>query len=356
MTIYRHLLIDWITLRHPLDKRIPQSVRDRVLACLGRMQCFDPDGVLLWEKNVLDVDKLRSDTHGLVWCLQGDGKQQYLVIAGSPASLANRGLNVFGNLDIRAGAETLLAVARRALRAILPPLERWSCRRIDITGNYLLPDPESVKQALAMLLVSDGARRKATSAKNGGDTVMWNPKSDIAKGKAYHKGPQVRKLARVGKLNCEESDLEILDRLLRLEHTKGSRWWRRFEERGGRWWRLTAYELWNEYREFFGRLVQGVEVREMDRITMIAKIMEANEISEGRAEAAFTTLRNIRDDGFDVVKGFMAKSTFALHLRYLRTAGVTDADMRTARVLPFRPIRIVLAAPVSGWDELRRVA
>lgn len=355
MTIYRHLLIDWLTLRHPLDDRIPESVRQRVIDCLGLMQCYSPDGELMWEKHVLDVDRLRSDTQGLVWCIQSDGKQQYLVIGGSPASLASRGLNIFGSLDIRTGAQTLLAVARRALRAILPPLEQWSCRRIDITGNYLLPDFESVKQALAMLLVSDGARRRAQSAK-GGDTVIWNPKSDIAKGKAYHKGPQVRGLVKAGKVEVSDSDLDLLDRLLRLEHTKGSRWWRRFESRGGRWWTLTAFELWKEYREFFGKLVQGVEVHEMNRQAMIAKLMQANEITEGRAEAAFTTLRNIREDGFDVVKGFMAPSTFYLHMKYLRAAGVTDADMRTAKILPFRPIRIVLASPVSGWGELRGVA
>lgn len=357
MTIYRHLLIDWLTLRVSLDdRRLSRVVHDRVLSCLGRIQCFDANGAMLWQKNTLDIDKLRSDTPGLVWQVQSDGKSQFLAIAASPASLRNAGLNVFGDLDVRSAAETLRRVACRALRCVLPPIEAFQCRRIDITGNYCLPDVESVKQALRQLLVSDGARRRPTSAKGGGDTVAWNATSDISKGKAYHKGYQVRFLVKKGKLECAESTMKMLDRLLRLEHTKGARWFRRLEEAGKHWYRLTAWELWNEYREFFGKLVNGVEVNEMDRDKLVEKVMKRNAISHGRATAAFNTLRNIKEDGFEVVKGYMPESTFYLHLKYLRRAGVTDADMTTAKVLDIRPVRIVLAEPVGTWEDLRRVA
>jgi II/X family phage/plasmid replication protein len=353
--ILRHLLIDWLTLRCPLDDRIGRTVQERVLSCLGRIQCYDPDGVLSWEKNTLDVDKLRSDTVGLLWQVQSDGKQQYLVVAGSPAAILH-GVNVFGSLDIRAGANALLRLACRALRAVLPPLEQWQCRRIDITGNYVLPDFETVKQALRMLMVSDGSRRRPGNQERGGDSVVWNPGSDLSKGKAYHKGPQLAFLVKKGKVEVSQEQLAAADRLLRLEHTKGSRWWRRFEASGRKWWQLTAWELWQEFKGFFGGLVQGVEVNEMNRTQMVTRIMQANSISEGRAEAAFTTLRNIREDGREVVQGFMARSTYQLHLKYLRAAGITDSDMSTAKVLPFRPIRIVLAQPVGSWEDIRRAA
>lgn len=353
--ILRHLLIDWLTLRVPLDGRLGHQIHERVLACVGKIQCYDPDGALSWEKSSLDVDKLRSDTVGLMWQVQGDGKQQYLVIAGSPASIQH-GVNVFGSLDIRAGATVLLRLACRALRAVLPPLEQWQCRRIDITGNYLLPDSDTVKQALRMLMVSDGSRRRAGSQAKGGDSVVWNPTSDLSKGKGYHKGPQMRFLVKKGKVQASEEMLSAADRLLRLEHTKGSRWWRRFEETGGKWWQLTAWELWQEFKGFFGRLVQGLEVKDMDRIETIKAIRDANDISLGMAESTFTTLRNIKEDGFDVVKGFMSERTFYRHLRYLRAAGITDADMTTAKILPFRPIRIVLAEPVGSWAQMGMAA
>lgn len=353
--ILRHLLIDWLTLRIPLNStRLASVVRDRVAACLGQLHCYDSDGARVWSKNILDIDKLRSDSVGLFWQVQGDGKDVHLVIGGSPAALEH-GLNVFGSLDVRHCANVLIRAAMREFHAILPPLEHWQCRRIDITGNYLLPDSASVKAALRMLMLSDGSRRKAGSAGDS-DTVTWNSTSDLSKGKAYHKGPQLERLVRKGKVNATQEQLEAAHRLLRLEHTKGARWFRRLEESGRRWWLLTAFELWKEYEGFFGRLVQGVEVREMNRDTMIKAIRDANGITQGRAEAAFTTLRNIREDGFDVVKGFMAKRTFYLHLKYLRAAGVTDADMRTAKVLPFRPVRIVLAQPVGSWAEIARAA
>lgn len=356
-----HLLIDWMTLRVPLDGALSHQVMRKVLACLGDLCCFDSDGNLKWQKKQLDIDKLRSDSTGLFWQTQGDGKQFYLVVAGSPASLENDGINVFGNLDIRRGAQVLIRSACKVLQSVLPSFEYWQCRRLDVTGNYLLPDADTVKQALSMLSISDGGRRRASSDRNGGDSVYWNPKSDLVKGKAYHKGPQMRMLLRKGKIRIAESDLALLDKLLRLEMTKGARWFRRLEETAADgsalWHMLTADQLQNEYTDFFSKLIPGeAEIKDMDRERIVFELMQNNQITSGRAEAAFTTLRNIRADGFDVVSGYMARSTFYRHLKYLRSIGISDSDFRTAKVLPFAPVRIQLARPVAGWESLRRVA
>ncbi len=197
-------LIDWLTLRLPLEKIQDEALHRRVRDCLNTLHCSDADGCLVWEKQVLDVDALRSDTIGLFWQLQGDGKRQYLVIGGSPASIEH-GVNVFGELDIQYCAKVLIHAARKELQAVLPPFEQWQCRRIDITGNYALPDSQSVKQALRQLSISEGGRRKASNDHRGGDSVYWNPSSDLTKGKAYHKGPQLRRLVRMGKLALDES-------------------------------------------------------------------------------------------------------------------------------------------------------
>jgi hypothetical protein len=45
-----------------------------------------------------------------------------------------------------------------------------------------------------------------------------------------------------------------------------------------------------------------------------------------------------------------------LHLKYLRAAGISDADLQQGNVVQFRPVRVVLAQPVTCWDELRRAA
>jgi II/X family phage/plasmid replication protein len=350
------LLIDWLTVRVPVTvDGLGSALFQRIHDARMHISCVDADGQIKWQKAGLDLDALRSDTAGLCWMMQGDGKEHFLVIGGSPASIDN-GINVFGHLDIQRAAQSLIRTASKALQAVLPPIDRWQCRRIDITGNYLLPDADSVKQALRMLLNTDAARRKASSAKRGGDTVMWNPTSDLTKGKAYHKGPQLLYLSKKHSLPVTNEQLELADRLLRFEHTRGSRWFRREAEEGRRWQDLTPERLGELYQDFFGRMTDGLEVKDMDRIGLVKRIQQANDISEGRAEAAFTTYRNIRADGFEIVKGYMAARTFYLHLRHLRAVGITDADLCNGNVIPFRPVRIVLAQPVASWDDIRRAA
>lgn len=348
-------LIDWLTLRLPLEKIQDEALHRRVRDCLNSLHCANSHGEILWSKQVLDVEGLRSDSVGLFWQLQSDGKRQYLVIGGSPASIEH-GVNVFGELDIQYCAKVLIQAARRELQALLPSFDQWQCRRIDITGNYALPDAQSVKQALRQLSISEGGRRKASNDHRGGDSVYWNPTSDLTKGKAYHKGPQLRRLVRMGKVAIEESYLALSDRLLRLEHTRGARWFRRLAEQGMCWYDLTCQQLIGFFMEFFGRLVDGVEVTDMERHELVQKIKVANDCTLQQAEAAFATYRNIRADGFDIAKGFISRATWYRHLKMLRKVGISDADLVSGNVVQFRPVRVVLAQPVGSWAELARAA
>lgn len=352
---YSAYLIDWLTLRLPLEKLQDEALHRRVRDCLNTLHCSDADGCLVWEKQVLNVDSLRSDTVGLFWQLQSDGKRQYLVIGGSPAGI-EYGLNVFGELDIQYCAGVLIRAASKELLAVLPSFESWQCRRIDITGNYALPDAASVKQALRQLSISEGGRRKASNDHRGGDSVYWNPTSDLSKGKAYHKGPQLRRLVRLGKLAVEEAILALADRLLRFEHTRGARWFRRLQEQGKCWYDLTVHEIVGFFMEFFGRLVDGVEVKDMERLELVEKIKQANDCTDAQAQAVFATYRNIRADGFDVAKAFISRAAWYRHLRALRKVGISDADLVSGNVVQFRPVRVVLAQPVGSWDEIRRAA
>lgn len=347
-------LIDWLTLRIPLGPELGEALTARIRGCLNTLRCVDRFGEILWTKQSLDVDALRSDTPGLCWMVQSDGKSEFLTIGASPASLEH-GLNVFGSCDIRHCATVLIRHAAKALQSFLPPLEAWQCRRVDVTGNYVLPDPASVKQALRQLVLSDGGRRTAANKERGGDSVYWNGKSDLARGKAYHKGPQLAYLVKKGALTISDDLLELAGRVLRLEHSRGSRWFRRLAESGRDWFSLSVGELEGLFVDFFGRLVDGVEVRDMG-MELIGKIAKANGISEGRAHAAFTTYTNIRAYGFTTVKGYMPARTWYLHLKYLRGVGISDSDLQQGNVRQFRPVRIILARPVTSWDDLRRAA
>jgi len=251
------LLIDWLTLRIGLGPSLGNALTQRIRECCNTVHCCNSTGELVWSKKSLDIDALRSDTPGICWMMQSDGKEEYLVIGASPASLEH-GLNVFGSLDVQHCARVLIERAGKALNAVLPGFRFWQCQRIDITGNYVLPDAASVKQALRQLSLADGGRRRATTKARGGDSVYWNPSSDLVKGKAYHKGPQMAYLRRKGVLDVSDDLISLGDRLLRLEHTRAARFFRELRQAGKWWWDLTKEQLTGYFMDFFGPVTGGV--------------------------------------------------------------------------------------------------
>lgn len=97
----------------------------------------------------------------------------------------------------------------------------------------------------------------------------------------------------------------------------------------------------------------------MGRLELITRIADMNGITQGRARAAYDTYDKLRSYGLDEVKASMPERTFYLHKKYLHGAGFTDADLSKflpGNVVQFRPVRIVVAAPVASWDDLRRAA
>lgn len=348
-------LIDWLTLRLPISPASHPAIYARLADCIGHLVCSDASGEVKWVQRTLDIEALRSDSPGLYWQIKSDGKTDLLVIAASPASLEH-GLNVWGTLDIRHAAQTLIALASRNLQLVLPGIDHWQSRRMDITANYALPDAASVKHALTQLLVTTGARRRPSS-KKGGDTVYWNFSSDLSKGKAYHKGPQVLHLWKKNKVEIDDEKLDLLNRVIRLEHTRGARWFRRLDEAGKHWQDLKPQDLIDLHTEFFQPLIgEGIEMKNMEREHIVKTIMQANGCKEHQALAAFSTYRNMRDEGYEITRSSMSKATFYRHQRLLRIAGFSDQHLRDAIVVPFPRVRFVLARPVSCWDDIRRAA
>lgn len=349
-------LIDWLTMRLPISAQSHPALYARVASFAGHIVSCDSTGEVVWTKKTLDIDALRSDSPGLYWQLTGDGKTDVLVIGASPASLEH-GLNVWGSLDIIHCANVLINHAARCLQVFLPGLDHWQCRRIDVTSNYALPDAASVKTALCQLLITTGARRRPSSHQRGGDTVYWNPTSDLSKGKAYHKGPQVLHLWKKNKLQNLPDNVDLLNQVIRLEHTRGAKWFRRLEENGRKWQDLNQEALIALHTEFFAPIVgAGIEVKNMEKTQIVKAIMTANQCTEQQARAVFNTYRNIRDDGYIQTKDSMSLRTFYMHQKFLRAAGITDAHLHTASIIPFPKVRFELARPVSNWDDIRRVA
>jgi len=347
-------MIDWLTLRYPLESMAP-ALMARLRESMLYVTCVSIDEetgevVERWKKQSLDIDKLRSDTPGLMWQVQGDGKEYFLAIGGSPAHLEH-GLNVFGYGDIKHCAAVMVRHARKALAAVLPEAERWQVRRCDITHNYALPGPREVKQALRALLGADASRARASSM--GGDTVGWNVGSDLRRGKAYHKGPQLAALVKKGKAEATPEQIAAADCLLRLELTLGSRWWRRFEEKGYRWDDLTENDLNAYHLDYFGRFFGSVEVCDMGQLL---NELEKVAPTPGQALAAHRTWALIKAVGRENAKGSMPARTWGRHLKFLRAAGLSDTDLSSGEIIPFRRHIVMLNEPVRSWADLRKAA
>jgi hypothetical protein len=344
------MLIDWLTLRLRLDA-MPDELSSRLNDNMSHLTLTDADGVLIWQKASLDLDRLRTDSHGLFWQIQGDGDgRRYLAIGGSPASIAHDGVNVFGTSDIRKAATVLIGAARRALGALVPGYRSWQCRRIDVTENYVLPDEAAVDVALSQLMVSDTARRKAST--RTGNTVYWSPSSDRRKGKAYSKGRHLRFMVRKKGLDISPVLLAASSRLLRLELSLCARWCRELEAGRVEWWKLDQAALSKEHSEFFGALNLSCEVAEMGTSEAVASIARASGISEARARAAFYMYTLIRAQGVEAARAVTSRATWFRNMSYLRAAGFTDAHIRSVNVLPFPRVRLDIARCVQSWAEL----
>lgn len=350
------MLIDWLTLRIPMTPALGENLYQRILDCVGITINVDAYGVEKWRKHALDLDALRSDETGLFWTITADGDaQRYLSIGASPASLENAGVNVFGSNNIEHCAKVLIKHAALALDAILPNWSTWQCRRIDITANYDMGSVAQVKQALRLLLATDAPRRRTNSDRRGGDTVYWNPSSDLKAGKAYHKGAHLRMQQRKGNIQCDEELLTLADNLLRLELKLGARWFRRFYEAGKTLHDLTISALEYNHREFFNKLIGGSDIEVNDMGTLL-KELEKVCPTKGRALAAHRTFCLLKVIGYSQTKSSMPERSFFRHCADLRAAGLSSADLCAGKVLELRKRSLVLAEPVTSWEQIRRAA
>jgi II/X family phage/plasmid replication protein len=380
------MLIDWLTLRVPLSPY--PALAQRVHSSMGRVNRANPDGEIVETRDYLDIDHLRSDTVGICWQVNTSSDfGRMLVIGASPANL-EFGNNVFGAQNpITVGgwqvcaatslpycAGVLISAAEKALGVSLPTYKKWQLRRIDVTENYAMQTEDQVKEALRALRGADAPRSRAYIM--GGDTVGWNKGSDRFSGKAYHKGPQLRKLARpvpggLPRTTATQEQIELAHRMLRLELKIGSRFFREhfrdymIETRGqeagtmAEWYDLNESDLSKWHEQYFAQFFGAMEVTDMnhDILKRLRECMDSKGqiVTENQAMAAYSTWLRIKAIGYDQTKANMPRATWFRHTSYLKQCGLSQADLSSATVLPFRK-RTVLLNPCQSWDDLRRYA
>jgi II/X family phage/plasmid replication protein len=351
------MLIDWLTLRHPITDELGLELHKRIMENMGHIVKFKKDGSIDWEKAAPDWESIRSDATGIYWSITADGEGvRYLTIGASPSSISNAGVNVFGTLALESNAQTLIKEAGYQLGAILPNWRAWQCRRMDITANYDMGSPAQVKQALRLLLGTDAPRRRTNSDRKGGDSVYWNPSSTLRAGKAYHKGAHLRYQLKKGNIQLDEESLTLADNLLRLELMLGSMWFRRLDGDGIDWHELTETKLAALHENFFQSLIGGGDSIKVNDMGTLLNELEKVAPSKGYALAAHRTWALIKTLGYTQTQESMPRATFARHCKILRDAGLSSADLCGGVVIPFRQKCLILNAPVTSWEQLRKVA
>lgn len=376
-------MIDWMTLRIPLSSFLDSEVLiEKFSTYLGTQCTYNAAGELVREKLLFDIDKLRSDEIGLFWQVQHNGKENYLLIAGSPASV-ELGTNVFGSNDVMHCANVMHREAQKALEMFLPPIHTWQCMRLDFNFNYLLDSNSQVKQALRELRNGHGSRQKATNGH--GDTVEIGAKSKMITGVIYDKGTQVKNLVKQlfkkGRaIPYETWEIDLMSRLLRFELRLKRQWfeklahkktyehflhndlntkqalsnYRNYYENTQPWTELTEQDLIEKHYSYFKPFTGSIGVTDM---TTLLDNLKAIGLTEGRARAAYQTWALIKAMGYEQAKASLNPNTFRNHKSALLQAGLTQTDLQNSEnnVLVFKRKSIELDCPVTSWSQVLKL-
>jgi II/X family phage/plasmid replication protein len=319
------------------------------------MRYSNATGEVVWESQAWD--SIRSDSHSLSFRVGSDA----VWMQGSPARVIGDGCAVFGSgassaLDLVGCVDRmrqfLIGVLARELGVVvdLPGARYWLISRVDVTGNLLLPDLAAVRSALTVLRGCEGGRYRVSQ--QAGDSVYWSHRSRRKSGKAYAKGPHLeylqRRRAYEGR-RYNATELALASRLLRLELKLGAQFWR--EQVGKHWSLVTPAELREQWEEYFGRMIGGAEVTEAsikERVHALAK-------TDGQARSALGTWALIQGHGWEAARELVSRPTWYRHLKLLREAGLSDADLSAGQVVFLRR-RVIEYREVASWPELRAAA
>lgn len=332
-------MIDWLTL-HIDREKVSVEAWATLSARHGQIMKLSADGEIEWRCPARE--SIRSDSHQTTVLAGYD-----LQISGSPARVRNTN-NVFGTGNPALAATQMILFVQEMTGVKLPlDLTQWRVTRMDVTENYDLGSPAEVRQALNYLRHAEGGRYQVRTSS---ESVYWNSGSRMRRGKAYHKGPHAAYQDKKGQAVYTPEQIEAAGRLLRLELSLCSEYWRRSTKP---WHRVKDCELERMHSEYFGQFIGKCEVVEMDGLL---NELEKVAPSEGQALAAYRTWSLIRAIGVRETEASMPRSTFLRHRKILFDAGLTHADLHASNVIPFRRRTIELGQPVRSWDELLKAA
>jgi len=336
-------MIDWLTMKTDINNLQPETV-DKLRASQGMVYKLAADGSCEWMTPSREV--IRSDSHQI----QVHLSKHFLHVLGSPARVVSKD-NVFGSGHIIECAARMLSFIEGQLWCDLPAFHEWTVSRVDITHNYDLTAPALVRQALNTLRHAHGGRYQIRTES---ESVYWSVKSRHQSGKAYHKGPHLEYQRKQGAIFTDE-EINLAQRLLRLELRLGSQWWGQTATKS--WWEYTESDFDQIHAAYFRPLIGNAEVTEMTDIKkQCIDAAKALGMTEGRGKAAYAHWCLMVAEGYEQARECTAARTSRQHEQVLKQAGLSFADFQARRVVALRRQPLVLAQPVTSWEQLRAAA
>lgn len=335
-------MIDWLTLRCPLDCLLDGA---RLAVCThgDRIQRIcSKTGEIRFETSAWD--SVRSDSHQIAVRVAGD-----LWIQGSPARLIGDGDAVFSsgasaNQDVVGCAQRMIAFVSHYFSCELPPHESWIVSRIDVTKNLKLGSLVEVRDALAIMRETSGGRYRASIP--AGDTAYWSKGSTVRSAKAYAKGPHLKHLGKkkdyTGRVYTAE-EVANANKILRLELTLRRKF---FKENV--WHELSSEALDREWEKFFGQMIGDLKVKNDSEL--FEKVIEVAP-TPGQGKSAYALWTLIKNEGWERARSLTTERTWYRNLKILKAAGLGDADISCGRVVQLRK-KIITFREVHSWSEL----
>jgi II/X family phage/plasmid replication protein len=340
------MLIDWLTCRldeHHLSREAIYELR-KIGDIIIRFS--SETGEKIYETQAWD--SIRSDSHAITIRMGSDT----FWMQGSPARVIGDGCAVFGSgasskLDIQGCVEAMRQFVIENTGVQLPSSGFWRVTRIDVTENYLFKNEQEVFDSLDTLSRTDGGRYKVSN--QSGNSIYWSHKSRIRKGKAYAKGQHLCYLMKKkGYQGRKYSiyELELSKNLLRLELTIGPQYLR---ENIRHWLDLTSEELSIQHEKYFGRMIGDASVSNMNELRN--KLIEVCN-TKAQADKAFNFYCVVQAQGLRFAENHFGRSTFYVHKRNLKKAGLGDSDISTGEISRLRR-RVLDMQAVHSWEDLK---
>jgi II/X family phage/plasmid replication protein len=212
----------------------------------------------------------------------------------------------------------------------------------------MLPSEAEVRDALRCMSTVHGGCLHVESRKG---SLYWNAGSSLRCGKAYHKGAHLAYQIRKREAWASVEQVELCNRLLRLELSLRSQFWR--ERARQNWHECTAEFLEAQHAKYFAPMISALEVTDTGDLLHRLQRVAA---TDRQANAAYNAWLAIRAEGVDNVRARMHPATFNRHKRLLFQAGLTWADLQCLNRVPLRRRSIEIGPRVHSWFELREAA